>query len=168
MKGGHGDNYYYQMADYIRRYKCSRKPPLAGPERTIELTTNLSQWKDVTPEYRDAIGDVYPRNHPGWNTATRFVNAAGRKDLVLMEMARDSRNVYFYAMTAQRISDYADWNWMLLFIDIDRNRDTGWQGYDYVVNRRVKDAHTSFSNTRAPVGTGNRRPRYVMWSPVPN
>ena len=21
MKGGHGDNYYYQMVDYIRRYK---------------------------------------------------------------------------------------------------------------------------------------------------
>jgi hypothetical protein len=33
---------------------------------------------------------------------------------------------------------------MLLFIDVDRNHDTGWQGYDYVVNRRVKDGQTTF------------------------
>ncbi len=144
MKGGHGDNYYYQMADYIRRYKGSRKPPAAGPEKTIELTTDFSQWKDVQPEYRDAIGDVYPRNHPGWNTATRFINATGRNDLVLMKVARDSRNVYFYAKTAGRISNYTDPNWMLLFIDVDKNHETGWQGYDYVVNRRVKDGRTTF------------------------
>lgn len=27
---------------------------------------------------------------------------------------------------------------MLLFIDIDRNKSTGWEGYDFVVNRSAK------------------------------
>lgn len=144
MKGGHGDAYYYQMADYVRRYKGSRKPPVAGAERTIDITGDFSQWKDVAPDYRDTVGDVYPRNHPGWNTVTRFINTTGRNDLVLMKISRDARNVYFYAKTADKISPYTDPNWMMLFIDIDRDHATGWEGYDYVVNRRVKDTQTTF------------------------
>jgi len=144
MKGGHDDNYYYQMVDYIRRYKGSRKPPQAGPEKAIDVAGDFSQWKDVAPDYRDRVGDVYFRNHPGWNTETHFLNTTGRNDLVLMKVARDTQNVYFYAKTADRITSHADPNWMMLFIDADRNHSTGWQGYDYVVNLRVKDSHTTF------------------------
>ena len=32
--------------------------------------------------------------------------------------------------------------WMMLFIDIDRNKSTGWEGYDYVVNYETPDAST--------------------------
>ena len=28
-----------------------------------------------------------------------------------------------------------DRNWMMLFLDTDRNKTTGWNGYDFVVNR---------------------------------
>ena len=31
---------------------------------------------------------------------------------------------------------------MMLFIDIDRNKSTGWEGYDYVVNYETPDAST--------------------------
>lgn len=144
MRGGHGDAYYYQLADYIRRFKGSRKPPLAGAAKTIDLAGDFSQWTGVKPDYRDAVGDVYPRNHPGWNTVTPYTNTTGRNDLVLMKVSRDARNLYFYVRTANKISDYTDPNWMMLFIDADRNHATGWEGYDYVVNRRLKDAKTTF------------------------
>ena len=26
-------------------------------------------------------------------------------------------------------------NWMLLFLDTDRNKGTGWEGYDFAINR---------------------------------
>jgi hypothetical protein len=29
-----------------------------------------------------------------------------------------------------------DAKWMRLFIDIDRNKKTGWEGYDFVINRK--------------------------------
>lgn len=143
MKGGHGDSYYYQLADYIRKYKGSRKPPVAGPEQTIKLDGDFLQWNHVTPEYRDEIGDTFHRNHPGYNTSTRFVNNTGRNDLTVMKVSRDDRYIYFYAKTSKPITDYTDPNWMMLFIDIDRNHATGWEGYDYLIDHRLKNSHTS-------------------------
>jgi hypothetical protein len=32
---------------------------------------------------------------------------------------------------------------MLLLIDVDHNPNTGWYGYDYIVNYKVKDAQTT-------------------------
>lgn len=143
MKGGHFDNYYYQMADFIRRFKGSRKPPVSGSEKTIDLRLGFTQWNDVTPEFHDAKGDIYPRDHPGYNTSTRFVNTTGRNDLTLMKVARDRDHLFFYARTAGPISDPTGPNWMLLFLDTDRNAQTGWHGYDFVVNRRIKDSQTT-------------------------
>ena len=45
------------------------------------------------------------------------------------------RYVYFYIETAQTITPSSDPAWMRLFIDTDRNHNTGWEGYDFVVNR---------------------------------
>ncbi|MCA9436407.1 MAG: hypothetical protein KC978_11545 [Candidatus Omnitrophica bacterium] len=143
MKGGHGDNYYYQMADYIRRYKGARPLPEASEPKTIDIRGDFDQWSDVAPEYRDAIGDTAHRNHHGYNTITRYTNTTGRNDLMLMKVARDATSVYFYAQTREAISDYTDPDWMTLFLNTDRNPDTGWQGYDFVINRRLKDDSTS-------------------------
>lgn len=143
MKGSHDDNYYYQLTNYIRRYKGSRRPPIAGPEQTINLDGGFRQWDLVKPEYRDEIGDTFHRNFPGYNTSTRFVNNTGRNDLVIMKVARDDANIYFYARTKDAITKYTDPNWMTLFIDIDRNHATGWEGYDFLINHRVKNDHTT-------------------------
>ena len=48
--------------------------------------------------------------------------------------------IYFYVKTVDPISPCTDPNWMLLFIDGDRNKGTGWEGYDYVVNLGVTSA----------------------------
>jgi hypothetical protein len=143
MRGGHGDDYYYQLAEYIRQYKGSRKPPVAGPEKSIRLDASFRQWDSVTPEYRDEVGDTFHRNHPGYNTATRLVNDTGRNDLVAMKVTRDADYVYFYARTREPITKSTDPNWMTLFLDVDRDHATGWEGYDYVLNRNVKDSHTT-------------------------
>ena len=157
MKGGHGDNYYYQLVNGVRRFKGARSQPPAGPEQAIGIDAAFGQWKDVGPEYRDARGDTNARSHAAYNSVTRYVNTTGRNDLVLMKVAHDARNLYFYAKTAQPLSPHTDPNWMTLFIDIDRNHTTGWQGYDFAVNRRVKDHRTTFvEHTR---GGWNWQPR---------
>ena len=61
-----------------------------------------------------------------------------------MKVARDHERVYFHARTADQLTEHSDAHWMMLFIDADRNHTTGWHGYDYVVNRRVKDSRTTF------------------------
>ena len=81
-----------------------------------------------------------------------------------MKVARDQQNLYFYAKTAHKITEYTDPTWMMLFIDADRNHATGWQGYDYVVNRRVKDSATTFlEHTRTGWGwQAKAEPHYTV------
>jgi len=143
MKGGHGDNFYYQMLNYIRRFKGARPLPAASLPRTIDLDGSFSQWDDVRPEYRDTIGDTLHRDHHGYGAVTRYVNTSGRNDFVLMKVARDSGSVFFYARTRARITPFSDHNWMMLFININRDGSTGWHGYDFVVNRWVRDSTTT-------------------------
>src|SRR5205814_3107279 len=99
MKGGHGDNYYYQLASCVRRYKGARAAPVASPAKTIDIDGDFAQWKDVGPEFVDDANDTVHRHHAGFGTVGRYTNATGRNDLVLMKVARDEANIYFYART---------------------------------------------------------------------
>jgi hypothetical protein len=139
MKGGHGDNYYYQMVENIRRYKGAR-PILPVDSRPIQIDGRFDDWAAVEPEYRDTIGDPVRRDHPGWGKTLHYVNKTGRNDIVDAKVSVDERNVSFYVRTQDRLTNPADPNWMLLFIDADQNPKTGWLGYDLVVNRKVGDA----------------------------
>jgi hypothetical protein len=140
MKGGHGDLYYYQMASYIRKFKGVREPPLPSPPTTIQIDGDFRDWAAVQPEFRDDIGDVIHRDHPGYNNFKRYVNQTGRNDFVVLKMARDQDHLYFYARTAKPITPSRDSQWMMLFLDTDAERKTGWEGYDFVVNRTA-DRH---------------------------
>jgi hypothetical protein len=57
-------------------------------------------------------------------------------------VARDKDHLYFYVQTDENITPYSDPGWMWLLIDTDRNRDTGWEGYDYILNRSSPTATT--------------------------
>jgi hypothetical protein len=136
MRGGHGDNYYYQLASWIRQYKGVReRSPASGPTRIV-VDGKFDDWKAIAPEFRDTIGDTLHRNHPGYGNLV-YRNDAGRNDFVICKCAYDKANVYFYAQTLEAITPRTGTNWMLLFLDTDCSSATGWFGYDYVVNLRV-------------------------------
>jgi len=139
MEGGYGDNYYYQMAAGIRRYKGVRKPQTVSRPTTILIDGGFDDWRDVAPEFRDFIGDVEHRHEKGWGQAGEYVNTTGRNDFAAMKAARDDTHVYFYARTDGVITPHTDSHWMLLYIDADQDAQTGWEGYDLVVNLEVKD-----------------------------
>jgi len=140
MKGGYNDAYYFQMADNIRKFKGVRPLPKASKSRTITIDGKFDDWTDVTPHYRDTVGDTMHRNHPGWGSAGPYINTTGRNDFVTCKIARDDKNIYFHAMTDKPISNCKDENWMLLFIDADADHSTGWEGFDYLINHSVTDS----------------------------
>ncbi|VTQ04667.1 hypothetical protein [Sphingobacterium daejeonense] len=74
------------------------------------------------------------RDHRG-RYSEYYTNNTGRNDIVDARVARDKDNVFFYVETAEKLSPSTDRNWMMLFIDVDRDKSTGWNGYDYVINR---------------------------------
>lgn len=138
MKGGHQDNYYYQMISGIRRFKGVRPPPSPADRTTIRIDGVFDDWADVQPEYRDDRGDTMHRDYPAYDKPGRYVNRTGRNDFVQLKVATDDAAVYFYARTAEPVTPHSDPRWMLLFIDIDRDSATGWEGYDFRVNRTVR------------------------------
>ncbi len=142
MKGGHGDNYYYQLVANVRRYKGVPALPSASPEKTIRLTNDFAQWQEVRPEFVSHVGETGPRDFNGAG-GTHYINASGRNDLVVCKVARDAANLYFYARTVAPLTPVTDTNWMWLLIDADRDPRTGWAGYDFIVNR-ARDAAGAF------------------------
>ena len=68
-----------------------------------------------------------------------YKNDSGRNDIVTCKVAVDDDNIYFYAETNGPLTPHTGNNWMLLLIDADRNHETGWHGYDFLVNAKVPD-----------------------------
>ena len=130
-----GDNYYYQLIDNVRRFKGVRETPIASAEKTISINGDFSQWNDVGPEFLAYKNNVGERNSLEYGYTKYYVNKSGRNDITMAKVARDRDNMYFYVETAENITPSTDKNWMRLLINTDRNYSTGWNGYDYIINR---------------------------------
>jgi hypothetical protein len=165
MKGGFGDNFYYQAIANIRRYKGVPEIPLAGAftpggqKRIIELDGSFDQWKEVTPKYRGHVGNTIPRNYDGFGRAPktrtqgahpdfegngttwkgqegpRYTNTTGRNGLQVMKVCRDQDYIYFYVQTEKPITPPSNPNWMMLLIRTGNPANHVWNGYDFIVNR---------------------------------
>jgi PA14 domain/Carbohydrate binding module (family 6)/Secretion system C-terminal sorting domain len=139
MKDGYADNYYMQMTQNIRKYKGVSSAPVQQSFNGIGIDGVFADWTSIVNEYRDAKGDTFHRNHDGYG-GLYYLNKTGRNDIITSKVTYDQNNISFYVKTVEALSPSTDPNWMLLFIDADRNKSTGWEGYDYVVNLGVKTA----------------------------
>ena len=131
--GDKGDVYYLQLVDNVRKFKGMDAPEKASEPKTVKIG-KADGWDDVAPYYRHYKGNTMHRDHRGCYSAY-YVNNTGRNDIVGAKVARDDENLYFYVETAEELTPSTDRNWMMLFIDTDRDKTTGWNGYDIIVNR---------------------------------
>lgn len=139
MRGGHGDDYYWQFVSWVRRYKGTRPEPAHRPGR-IRIDGRFADWDAVEPEFRDTVGDPMRREHPGWGAGVVYRDASGRHDLVSAKASLERRAAAFLAETREPLGEPPPAGeasaWMVLLLDIDADPSTGWLGYDYAVNRR--------------------------------
>lgn len=136
MKGGYGDDYFWQFVANLRRYKGMEPPQKASPPRKISIIGPETQWQSVRPLFRDARGDTANRDWDGCTPHSHYTNRSARNDIVLAQVARDARTVFFHVRATAPLSPSTDANWMELLIDSDANPRTGWHGYDLLVNHR--------------------------------
>ena len=137
MVGGFGDNYYYQMTEYIRKYKGVAPPRGQSAKKhvTINISGGFEQWDKASATYRDYINDTPDRDAKGYGELV-YVNRTGRNDFDIMKTASDAGNFYFYAKTVDPITDSQDTHWMTLFIrTANAQKEKSWEGYDFVINR---------------------------------
>ena len=142
MKGGYTDNYYMQMAQNIRRYKGARPIPVLRGYSKIRIDGDFADWQKQTVEYRDTIGDVFHRDYKGYG-GLHYTNDSGRNDIITSKVAVDEDNIYLCVEANAALTPHTEKNWMLLLIDADRNPDTGWFGYDYLINKSIPSAKTT-------------------------
>ena len=140
VTGLHNDNYYYQLVAGVRRYKGHLAVPSATAPKILDLAGGFEQWREVTPEFTDHACDNGERDFG--RGARHYTNTSGRNDLTRMKVARDATHVYFYAQTRLPLTPPTDPNWLLLLLDTDQSRATGWEGYDFIVNRTIDGAES--------------------------
>lgn len=135
MRGGHGDDYYYQLVANIRRFKGVRG--LEEPSAPISITIDghFDQWDSVGPAFLDHSGETNHRSADGWGSAGTLVNTTGRNEILVSKVARDASSVAFFAQSAADLSPRTDPNWMLLLIGIEGSTAPSWEGFHFIVNR---------------------------------
>lgn len=130
------DNYYMQMISYIRQYRGARPIPEPTVSKVIDINGDLTQWEEVTPEFRDEPGDVAYRSTTAQPAECRKRNA---NDIIMCKATKDKENLYFMAQTRSKPMAQPAYNgtetWMNLLLNTDTCYSTGWEGYDYKVAR---------------------------------
>ena len=141
----HGDNYYYQLAQNVRRFKgIDHHYPNVSKRITVAIDGVFDEWQSVSPDFRHYGGNTLHRNHLGHsNSGLTYTNSTGRNDFVDARVARDKDYLYFYVETRGNITSRTDAKWMRLLINLDRDATTGWKGYDYCLNYRNPSSATS-------------------------
>ena len=126
------DDYYNLLCDFVRKYKGVRPAPVASAEVTIDVSGDAAQWANVAPEFINDY-DAYDRDYEkigGGKYEEKIINSISRA-----KVARDSDNFYFYVKCNDVIKEEGA-EFMHLYINIDRNRATGWEGYDFAIGRQ--------------------------------
>lgn len=132
--GEHGDVYYQQLVHNVRRFKGMNKPAEFSEPKSISLGAE-GEWDEVLPRYVAYKGNTMHRDHRGRYNAY-YTDNSGRNDITGAQVTHDDEYIYFRVETADKLTPETDPNWMMLFLDTDCNRSTGWAGYEYVINRQ--------------------------------
>lgn len=132
MRGGFEDNYYYQLASFVRAYKGGEQVPVVS-ETEMSLGTDFLQWKVVNPLYRDDVGDTFHRDHRGWGQLY-YKNTSGRNDIIASRVAVSGDSIYFYVETHEPLTSFKGKDWMQLFLSVNPEKHPNWEEYTYAVN----------------------------------
>ena len=137
VRGPLKDDCYNMLCDFIRKYKGVRPVPTASGAKTIDIAGDASQWAGVEPEYYNYNQDyerdvktfgVYGKENEIHHYKTTVTNALSGGKVTF-----DNDNFYFLVNAENDIKTTGK-GFMTLYINADRNKATGWEGYDYAVN----------------------------------
>ena len=132
-KGDLSDNYYYQLVDFVRRYKGTRAVAPDAVLTTVDIATEANAWQTVPKTYYSYPGNTFNRDDVGYGNI-RYTDTSGRNDITLSKVTSDTDYVYFMVQCADNITPFTDENWMRLLLDTSEVMDN-WNGYEFIINR---------------------------------
>ena len=125
------DNFYYQMASNICRFKGCRNCSQGTSHKSIDIHGDLSQWNDVKT-YSFPKNSVPDRDCRGFDDLY-FRSSTARNVIIETKSCCDDDYVYFYARCQNDIIDH-----MQLFISADPGSEN-WESFNYVIGRNNID-----------------------------
>ncbi len=141
-RGYYFDNYYMQLVRNIQALKGAAPTLPQDMRKTINITGAFDQWDDIPVTYHDVAGDAADRDSLSFGQV-RLTDESGRNDIVASKMTLDKENLYIYIETANAIrKPVGDSTWMNVYLNTD-NAQTGWYGYDYIINYKYVDDFTT-------------------------
>ncbi len=176
-RGDLKDHYYYQLVDFIRRYKGTGAAPAPQGPVTVDVASGAG-WEKVTNRYETYPGDTGERHANGYvsnetRRPFRYDSATGRNDITGAKASYDSEYVYFMAETASELTPYTDPAWMRLFIEVGSVNGRApeapsWESFHYIVNREspADGSHTVIE--RSTGGWNWEKAGDVMYSAAGN
>lgn len=135
-KGALGDDYYNLLSDFVRKYKGVRPVRTARGAKTIDINADASAWEDVMPYFANNRSTYERDSYDNYDRKTggKFHYVAKVKNAIVGAKASfDDENIYFMLKTDSQIKD-GD-NFMQIYVNSDRNYATGWEGYDYLIEK---------------------------------
>ena len=123
------DHYYYQMADFIRRYKGVKPTTPDTVRRTIR---SFADWENVPVTYWSYENNTFDRDDVGYGNI-RYTDSSGRNDIAWAKTASDDANLYFLVACKDALSPQTDPQWMRLLLSTGVG--SAWEGYQFIVNR---------------------------------
>ena len=151
------DDNFNMLIDMVRKYKGARKAPTATGAKTIDLSGDASQWAEVGPKFVNAYQNYerdyesygkYKNSEERWRYTTTVVNSIKGAKATF-----DNDNIYFMVECEEDIKDCN--NFLTLYLNTDRNYVTGWEGYDYIVEKGVVSRFADGAYTKTNVATVN-------------
>lgn len=151
---GYLDTYYLQLTSNIRRFKGTYPMQRASDEKQIDVKGGFSQWKDVTPYYKNPKGLAAKRDCAGF-AGSYYKNESGRNEIIGAKVTRDENNVYFYAECTNDITKPDGDGWMTLLLNVEGNDEKSWNGYNFAINRLCPKSGKASVEKYAPTSEEN-------------
>jgi len=157
MMGGYNDAYYIQLIQNVRKYKGISGSPVVKDERTIDVEGSASQWESVKNVYRNIGSKNYGRDYAAF-AVERYTMEAPENNLQEIKVTNDKDNIYFYISSEGDISGYSETktNWMNIYIGTGTIKHQGWEGYNYVINRKRRSEGAAEIEKLDSTGTGEK------------
>lgn len=128
MKGGYMDAYYFQMMNFVRRWKGLPQPAKATRRYAL---CSVEDWDAVSPEYVEMTGDCKPRDWPGHDACGQYRVYTGRNEFKSLKVAVGEDDcIYFRAETVGTLRHSDGDNWMNLFVRVP-GRPVDGMGYTH-------------------------------------
>ena len=128
-KGPLKDHYYYQLVDFIRRYKGVGA---AAPDGEQHAISALSDWDAVGRTYGSYANNTFDRDDVGYGQI-RYTDGSGRNDIVSAKAASDGENLYFLVECADEIRLTEGGGALRLLLSVPGEENT-WENYSHTVN----------------------------------